>query len=141
MSNSTPSASPGGQDWAAARDNAKDAAASAGKMASHVASAISSMASRAAGDAGKKADDLTASAGVGIQGLGDKLSQNTAHEGLLASASQAVARSVQDGCKYVETSRFSGMTGDVIHLIRRNPVPAVLLSIGLGWFASRLLKR
>jgi hypothetical protein len=111
-------------------------------MAGHIASAVGSMASRVAGDAGKKADDLAASAGVGIQHLGDKLSQNIAqHEGVLGSTSQAVARTVQEGGQYVEASKLSGITGDVIHLIRRNPLPAVLLAIGLGWFASRLLQR
>ena len=59
------------QEWAQAADNAKEAAASVGEMACHAASAVGGMASQAACDVGKRADDLTASAGVGIQGWGD----------------------------------------------------------------------
>jgi hypothetical protein len=32
------------------------------------------------------------------------------------------------------------MTEDIVQLIRRNPVPAVLIGIGLGWFAWRKLR-
>ena len=45
-------------------------------MASHAASAVGAMASQAACDIGRKADDLTASAGAGIRGLGDRIGKN-----------------------------------------------------------------
>ena len=139
MSNST-LASNVKEDWNQATNKAREAAASVGEMASQAACAVGSMASHAACDVGKKADDLTASAGIGIQELGDRLSKNTPHTGVLGSASQAVARSVKDSGEYLEGAKLSGMTEDFAQLIRKNPLPAVFIALGLGWFVARKLR-
>lgn len=127
-------------EWALAADSARDAAASVGEMACHVGSAVGAIASHAACDVGKRADDLTASAGAGIQELGNQLSKSTPQDGILGSASQAVARTVKDGGEYVETAKLSGITEDVARLIRRNPITAILIATGLGWFVARKLR-
>ena len=131
MSHAILTAGPNNQEWAQAADNVRDAAASVGEAAGHAASAVGAMAGQAAWDVGKKADDLTASAGIGIQGLGGRLGKNAPQTGLLGDASQAVARSVQDGGKYIEGAKLSGMSEDIAELIRRNPIPAALIGIGL----------
>jgi hypothetical protein len=110
-------------------------------MAGHAVSAVGEMASRAASDVGRKADDLTASAGVGIQELGERLGQKVPHAGYVGSASQAVARTVKEGGEYLEGAKLSGITEDVARVIRRNPIPAILIAIGLGWFVGRTFKR
>ena len=50
--------------------------------------------------------------------------------------------SLRDDTLHVFTleGKFSGMTEDVAQLIRKNPIPAVLIGIGLGWFAARALR-
>ncbi len=121
------------QEWAKAADSAKEAAASVGDMAHHAVAAVGAMASQAA-------DELTSSAGVGIQGLGDRLGKIAPQTGVLGSASQAVAQTVTDGGKYIEDAKLSGITENIAQLIRRHPIPAVLIGIGLGWFACRKLK-
>jgi hypothetical protein len=137
MSNAMPNAA--NQEWSQAVGNAQAAAASVGEMASHAASAAGAMASQAAGQVSQQADDLTASAGAGIHELGDKLSRSAPQTGMLGSASQAVAGAVRGGGEYLEDAKLSGMSEDVAQLIRRNPIPAVLLALGLGWFvASRM---
>ena len=125
------------QEWAQAADKAKEAAASVGEMASHAASAVGAMANQAACDVGRKADDLTANAGLGIQELGDRLGRQAPQAGVLGSATQAVARTVKDSGEYIEGAKLSGMTEDLAQLIRRNPIPAVLIAVGLGWFVGR----
>lgn len=114
--------------------------ASVDQMANHAASAVGAMASQAACDVSKKADDLTARAGVGIQELGDRLSHSTPHEGMLGSASQSVASAVKGGGEYIESAKLSGITEDIARVIRRNPIQAVLIAIGLGWYVGRRLK-
>lgn len=128
------------EEWNQATNNVREAAASVGEMASQAGCAVGSMASQAVCDVGRKADDLTANAGLRIQGLGDRISKNAPHTGVLGNASQAVAKTVKDGGEYLEGAKFSGLTEDVAHLIRRNPIPAVLIAIGLGWFAARKLR-
>ncbi|HTN02894.1 MAG TPA: hypothetical protein VL132_13500 [Planctomycetaceae bacterium] len=141
MSNPAMTPSVTEKEWTQAAGKARDAAASAGEVASHAASAVGAMASQAVGDVGRRADNLTARAGVGIQELGDELGRNTPHTGLLGSASQAVARTVRESGEYVESAKLSGMTDDVAHVIRRNPIPAVLISLGVGWFVGRSLRK
>ena len=154
MSHSTVMPNSNKQEWAASvdkatafADKAKGTAASVSELASDVATAVGAMASKAACDAssiasqaacdvGKSADNLTASAGAGLQQLGDMLSKNAPHESVLGSASQAVAKSVKDGGDYLEHAKISGITEDIAHLIRRNPLPAVLIALGVGWFAA-----
>ena len=119
MSNSTLTPSVDEQDWAQAAEKAKEAAAYLGEMASRAVSTVGEMASQAANRVGTKADDLTASAGAGIQGLGDKLSKNAPHAGVLGNVSQSVASTVKEGGEYLEDAKLSGMTGDFARLIRR----------------------
>ena len=140
MSNATVIPGVNKDEWAQAVDKGKEAAASVGAMASHAGCAVGAMASQAACDATKKADDLTASAGAGIQGLGDRISNYTPHTGVLGTASQAVARTVKEGGEYLEDAKLTGVVDDVTQLIRRNPIPAIFIAIGLGWFVARKLK-
>ena len=158
MSNSTMMSTGNKQEWAPTvdkakevADKAKDTAASVGELASDAASAVGAMASKAACDAGsmasqaacdvgKRADNLTASAGAGIQQWGDRLGKNAPHEGVLGSASQAVAKAVKDGGEYLEDAKLSGLTEDIAKLVRKNPIQAVLIAIGLGWFAASKLR-
>lgn len=126
-------------EWTEAAEKAREAAASAGEMVGHAASAVGAIATHAVSDVGRKADDLAANAGVGIQGLGDQLMQNAPQSGVLGSASQAVGKSVVQSGKYIEESKLSGMTEDVAQLVQRNPITAVVIAIGLGWFIGRKL--
>ncbi len=121
-------------------DKAGQAASAIGDMASEAGCAVGSMASQAACDVGHKANELTASAGAGIKGLGDKLSQNTPHTGMVGNASQSVAKAVHDGGQYIEDAKFSGMVDDMAHLIRRNPIPAVCVALGLGWIVASKMR-
>lgn len=121
-------------------DRARETAANAGDRAGQAASAVGDMASQAACDIGQKANDLTASAGASIKGLGDKLSQNVPSSGVVGIASQSVAKAVHDGGQYMQDAKLSGIVEDVAQLIRRNPIPAVFLAIGLGWVVARKMR-
>jgi ElaB/YqjD/DUF883 family membrane-anchored ribosome-binding protein len=107
----------------------KETAASVGDMATHAASAV-----------GKKADDLTATAGADIKKLGDRIEEKGPHEGMLGHASKAVADTFRESGKYIEDAKLSGMTEDVAQLIRRNPIPAVLVGIGVGVMIGMTLR-
>jgi len=123
-----------------AMDKAKDAGYQAVDKAREAASSVGEMASQAASAAGKTADNLTSSAGTGIKNLGDTISQNTPKEGIVGTASQAVASTLKQGGRYIEESGLSGMAEDATDLIRRNPVPAVLIGIGVGFLLGRAMR-
>jgi hypothetical protein len=109
-------------------------------MASHAVGDVSRMASQAVCDVGKKADDLTASAGAGMKQVGERISRSVPQEGMLGSASQAVARTVREGGEYLEEAKFSGLAKDLAHVVRQNPIPSVCLALGLGWLLARRLR-
>lgn len=121
-------------------DRAKDAGFQAVDKAKEAASSVGEMVGHAASAAGKTADNLTSSAGTGIKNLGDTISQHTPKEGIVGTASQAVASTLKQGGRYIEESGLSGMAEDVTDLIRRNPVPAVLIGIGVGFLLGRALR-
>ena len=140
MSNSTMLPGTEKQEWSQAESKSKEAIASAREMAGHATSAVGAMASRAACDVGKQVDQLTSEAGVRLEGFGNKISQNAPRTGMFGDASQFVAGSVKEGGEYLQSAKLSGMTDDVAHVIRRNPIPTILIAIGLGWFLGRTIK-
>jgi hypothetical protein len=119
---------------------ASQVASDAGRMARDAASGAGTMMNQAAVDAGRTVNELTASAGSGIKDLGERLGRSAPHDGILGTASQAVARTVRDGGEYLEEAGLNGVTKDLAHLIRKNPIPSVLLAAGLGWFVARKLR-
>jgi len=134
-----------------AMDKAKGAASAVGDMVGNAASAvghsvgsaassIGQSVSGAASAAGQKADDWTSSAGAGLKQLGETIGQRAPHEGMLGSASQAVADTVTNTGKYIEEAGLSGMMDDVTQVIRRNPFPAVLIGLGIGVLIGRALR-
>jgi hypothetical protein len=134
MSNTTMGKSAEQHEWSEAAEKAKESAACAGESAGHAASAVGAM-------VGKQVDDLTATAGAGIQEWGDRLSQNVPQSGLLGGASQAVARSVRDSGEYIHEAKLSGMVDDLATLVKRNPIPSVMMALCLGWCIGRRVGR
>lgn len=128
------------EEWNQAESSAKEAAAKVAEMAGHAASAVGEMAGQAMNEAGRKVDDLTAYAGVGIQEIGTRLGREAPHSGIVGNASQAVANRVIDSGEYIERAKLSGMTEDVARLIRRNPISAVLIAMGMGWLIGSKLR-
>ena len=142
MSNTTRAPGVNRQEWAQTADSAKEAAASAGETAQHAVSSIAAMAGQTANDiVAKKPTKLTASGGHRHPGTGRPAQQFRSRKtGPLGSASQAVAKSVKDGGKYIEDAKLTGIAENIAQMIRRNPIPAVCIGIGLGWFLCRKLK-
>jgi hypothetical protein len=74
-----------------------------------------------------------------MRNLGATIKEHTPQSGMLGSASQAVASGLEKGGRYLEKEGLSGMMDDVTDLIRRNPVPALLIGMGIGFLIGRTL--
>jgi len=135
-------------------DKGRDAASHAGEAISHAASAVGQAVAQKAGDAasavahkasdaasavGHKAEDATSAVGSGLQTAADKVRDYTPSEGMLGSASRGVAGALDSAGKYVEDRNLTGMMDDVTSLIQRNPIPALLLGLGVGFLIGRVL--
>jgi hypothetical protein len=118
-------------DWAnQAKSSAGEAAMCASEVASHAAAAVGATISQ-------KADDLVAQAGVGVNALGDRIAQQLPQDGMLGNASQAVVNKVRQGGDYLQEQGLSGLSDDLSAAIRSNPLPAVLIAMGIGWYIGR----
>lgn len=100
-----------------------------------------STAARKAGDAasyvGDKAESATSAVGSGMKSLAGTIREHTPREGMLGSATSAVADTLESSGRYLEESGLSGIGDDLTSMIRRNPVPALLVGIGLGFLIAR----
>jgi hypothetical protein len=74
-----------------------------------------------------------------MQTAADKVREYGPHSGMLGGATDKVADAVEGAGKYVEDRNLSGMTDDLTNLIKRNPIPALMLGLGVGFLIGRAL--
>jgi len=121
-------------------DKVKDVASHVGQAAGSAASAVGSAAGNVATTIGHKAEDVTASAGRGMQNLGEKVREKGPESGFLGSVTEKVAGGMESAGKYLEDKNLSGMAEDITGMIRRNPIPALLIGVGLGFLLARTMR-
>jgi ElaB/YqjD/DUF883 family membrane-anchored ribosome-binding protein len=88
---------------------------------------------------GHRAEDATSAVGHGMQTAAGKVREYTPDGGMLGDASNRVADAIEGAGKYVEDKNLSGMMDDMTNLVRRNPIPALLLGLGVGFLIGRVL--
>jgi len=131
------------------KEEVKGAAQSAMDTASSMASNAASAVKDAASNIGEKAKDFASgfgdraesafsSVGQGIQSVGDTLRERGPREGMLGSANSAIASALHEGGHYLNQEGLSGMAQDLTSMIRRNPLPALFLGVGLGFMLARM---
>jgi hypothetical protein len=137
---------------ASATQNAKDlvgnladkAREAEGQVADRVKDFASQSADRAK-DFGKSAtnmaDSATAKVGSRVESMADKLRDSAPREGMVHDAATKVADTLEKGGRYLQAEGLSGMAGDLTNVIRRNPIPAVLVGIGVGYLIAHALRR
>ena len=126
-----------------AKDTAHNVADKARDAAHTVADSTRDMASQAgqaASAVGKKAEDWTAAAGHKVESLGDSVRHQGPNSGVLGKASEGLAEGLESVGGYMSDKNLSGMMGDVTDLIKRNPIPALLLGLGIGYLLGKSLR-
>jgi hypothetical protein len=127
-----------------AADKARDAASQAGQAVQNAASAVGQTvqqtASTAAHTVGHKAEQATSAVGQGMRSLADTVRHQGPESGVLGSATHQVADTLDQTGRYIEDKNLSGMLDDMTGLIKRNPIPAVLIGLGIGFLLGRTLR-
>jgi len=122
-------------------DKAKDAAAGtmdrAKDMAGHAADKARDM-GRSAAD---MAENATSRVGSGIESMAGTLRDKAPHEGMMGTAANRVADTLERGGRYLQEEGISGVAGDVTDLIKRNPIPALLVGVGIGFLLAQAIRR
>ena len=110
-------------------ERSKDMAQTAASRVSDTARAV-----------GNKAEQATNRIGDRMKSVAHNLRDKAPESGLLHRASESVADSLESGGDYIQQKGISGMAGDVTDLIRRHPIPALLLAVGIGFLVARTLR-
>ena len=125
-------------------DRAREAAQGVGQQVREAATSAADkareMAGNVASNVGRKADDYASAAGSGIKNFGDTIREHGPSEGMLGSATKTVASTTKEVGRYLEEEGLSGMMEDMTTLIKRNPIPAILVGVGVGVLLGRLLR-
>jgi hypothetical protein len=117
--------------------DAKDTAQGLADKARDVASNVGHKVGEAASNVGHGADRAVQSAGSGMQSFADTVRERGPQSGMFGSATSAVADSLDTAGEYLESHGLSGIAEDVTNLVRRNPIPALLIGIGVGYLLAR----
>jgi ElaB/YqjD/DUF883 family membrane-anchored ribosome-binding protein len=119
-------------------DQAKQTASNIGEKARETAASVADKAKQAASTVKEKADQAVSGTGSGMQSLAGQIRERGPQEGMLGSASSAVAGTLEQSGRYLEEHGLSGVADDLTNTIRRNPIPAVLISIGIGYLLAKM---
>jgi len=122
----------------AAMDKGKDLAGAAMDKARDLAGNATDKAKDVASNLGRKAEDATHAVGSGMKSLAGTMRENLPREGMIGNAASTVVGGLESTGRYLEQEGLQGITEDVTNLIRRNPVPAMLVGIGLGFLLARI---
>lgn len=118
-------------------DKAKNLAEKVTDTAKAAAGAVVDKAKDVANATGRMADNATAAVGSGVESVGQKVREYGPREGFMGSAAGKVAETIEGAGRYLQEEKLSGMAEDFTDLIKRNPLPAVLIGIGLGFLLAR----
>jgi len=119
---------------------AQDLAHTAAQKAQDLAHTAGQKVQDAAHTAGQKAEDATASLGGTLKSAADRVRENAPREGMLGRGAEAFASTLERGGDYLRDKNLTGMADDMTELIRRNPLPAVLIAVGFGFLLGRTLR-
>jgi hypothetical protein len=111
----------------------------------HPGASVTEKSREAASAVGDKAKDLASSVSEQARGAVSTVQQKAGEMASQISnkaedAAASVADTWQAGRDYVMEQGFSGMADDLATIIRRNPIPSMLIGFGLGFLLARTMK-
>lgn len=124
-----------------AGDAVKDAAGKTGDAVKDVAANVAHKASDAGAYVAHKAEDATSAVGSEMKSLAGAMRSKGPHDGMLGNANSAVASTLESYGRELEEHGLSGIAEDITNTVRRHPVPAVLIGIGLGFLLARVVSK
>lgn len=116
----------GGQIVGSARDLAANVAGLAKDMACSI---------------GQKAEDTAHAVGSGVHSLGGTVRDRLPHTGVVGAAAATLADGLESGGHYLQEEGLEGVATDLTNIIRRNPFPAILVGVAVGFLIARVTDR
>ena len=117
-------------------DKANQAGQYVSEQASKVASSAMHSAENAGQFVGQKAEDARHAVGSGIKSMAESI-KSAAPEGMMHDAACSLATSLESTGKYIDEHGINAMTEDMTNVIKRNPLPSVLIAAGIGFLLAK----
>jgi hypothetical protein len=121
----------------AVAEKAEDITTKAAHQAKDMGQAAMRSASDAASFVGKKAEEGAAAVGDTIESMGKRMRDVAPQGGMLGSASSKMADCVEASGHYIKEHGLSGIGEDLTGVVRRNPIPAILACVAVGYLIAR----
>jgi hypothetical protein len=118
-------------------EKAKEIASNVAEKAREVGGSMAQGAQDMASNIGHKAQEATSAVASGMKSLAGTVRENMPREGMMGRASSAVADTLESGGRHLQQEGLGGIAEDLTNLIRRNPIPALLVGIGIGFLIAR----
>ena len=116
---------------------AEGVASFVGRKADDAAAYVGHKAEDAASYVGQRTEDAGAAVGSGLRSLGQKVRDRGPEDGMGGEASAAVANSLESSGLYLQEEGLKVMAQDVTDVIRRNPIPALLIGVAAGYLVGK----
>jgi uncharacterized protein YjbJ (UPF0337 family) len=88
-----------------------------------------------------KASQPISAVGEKIGSLAGAIREKAPHEGTVATAATTVADKLDAAGSYLQEKKLDHMMTDLSSLIRRYPVPSLLIGLGIGYLLARSTRR
>jgi hypothetical protein len=82
-----------------------------------------------------------ASVGEKIESLAGTIREKAPHEGTIGTAATAVAEKLDAAGSYLQTKDVDHMVEDLSGLVRRYPIPSLLIGLGIGFLIAKSTRR
>jgi len=122
-----------------AKDMASSAASSVSSAAGSAAQSVRGAAENAANFVGQKAGDATHAVGSSLRSAGEGIRGAAPNQDMIKGAANTVADTLDSAGRYLEDEGLGGIAEDMTGLIRRNPIPSLLIGVGIGFLLGRVM--
>jgi len=133
-----------GQRQQGIQETASDLGQRAKESVSNLTGSAQDLARRAqdvAGQVGQRAGEAVSGIGEQMENLAERIRERGPEEGVLGSTASSLAEGLEAGGRYLQEQDFSDMVDDVAAMVRRYPLQAVLVGIGIGFLLGRTGRR
>ena len=121
-------------------DRARDMARGATETARDAATGVMDRARDVAGNVADKARDVAGNVADTARDWASGAVGAVADTDVVNKAGEYVSDAWESGSRYFQEHNFKDMADDVAGVIRRNPIPALLVGIGLGFVLARSMR-
>lgn len=118
-------------------ERARETAGNVAEKARETAGNVAERARDVASTIGHKADDAASAVGSGMKSLAETIRENAPHEGTIGKASSSVAGFLEHSARHLEEDGIASIGDELTKMIRRNPIPSLLVGIGIGFLLAR----